>query len=522
MNELWLQLREVLPGIWRQRWWGLLTTLLLGTLGAIGVLAIPNKYEATARVYVDTQSVLKPLMAGLAVTPNVDQQVQMMARTLISRPNVERVIRMSDLDLKITDPKARESLVDALVKQIDFKPSGGNNLYSVAYRDSSPEASRKVVQALLSIFVESNLGDKRRDSEQARRFIDEQIAMYEKRLVDAETALKEFKVRNLAVMPNLANDYVNTASNAQKEADTARLDLRQLENSREALRRQLADEKQTFISGEGGSGGPSLPRQATELEQRVERSRKMLDELTLRFTEAHPDVINTRRMLKELEVSLEAERRAMAAGEVPRTSATTVIPNKVYQDIKVSLADTESKIAALRAKVADADARLAQARAASTTIPKIEAEYVQLTRDYDVNKKNYEALIARRESAAMSGDMESKSGVGEFRVIDPPRVAPQPVFPNRPLLLAGVLLASLAAGAGVAFLLSQLRPTFFDARSLRAYTGLPMLGTVSMLTDATARSRSRRSVLAYSTASLLYLMVFGALIAWYSMKMLVR
>jgi polysaccharide chain length determinant protein (PEP-CTERM system associated) len=203
-----------------------------------------------------------------------------------------------------------------------------------------------------------------------------------------------------------------------------------------------------------------------------------------------------------------------------RPGTTTVIPNKVYQDIKVSLADTESKIAALRARVADSDARLAQAKAASSTIPKIEAEYTQLNRDYDVNKKNYEALIGRRESAAMSGDMESKSGVGEFRVIDPPRVAPRPVSPNRPLLLAGVLLASLAAGAGVAFMLSQIKPTFFDSRSLRTYTGLPLLGSVSMLSDVATRARNRRSVLAFSTTSLLYLVLFGALIAWYATKML--
>jgi polysaccharide chain length determinant protein (PEP-CTERM system associated) len=162
MTQLWLQLRELLPALWRHRWWGLLTTLALGTLGAIGVMLIPNKYEATARVFVDTQSILKPLMAGLAVQPNVDQQVQMMARTLISRPNVERVMRMSDLDLKITDTREREQVVDMLIKKIEFKPSGGNNLYTVAYRDDSPEASRKVVQSLLSIFVESNLGDKLR------------------------------------------------------------------------------------------------------------------------------------------------------------------------------------------------------------------------------------------------------------------------------------------------------------------------------------------------------------------------
>ena len=62
-------------------------------------MRMPDLYEASARIYVDTQSVLKPLMQGLAVQPNVDQQVMILSRTLISRPNVEKLVRMADLDL---------------------------------------------------------------------------------------------------------------------------------------------------------------------------------------------------------------------------------------------------------------------------------------------------------------------------------------------------------------------------------------------------------------------------------------
>lgn len=520
MNELFLQLRELLPALWLKRWWGLATTLMLGIIGAAVVMAIPDKYEATARVFVDTQSILKPLMEGLAVQPNVDQQVLMMARTLISRPNVERVVRMSDLDLQTKSPQERERMVDELIKKVIFKPAGGSNLYSVAYRDENPDAARKVVQSLLSIFVESNLGDKRRDSDQARRFIDEQIALYQKKLTDAESALKDFKIRNLQVMPNMAEDYVTMAGNAQKELDLSRLELRQLENSREALRRQLAEEKPSFTSSDASSNLIAVSQ--TDTEKRLEFVRKQLDEMSLRYTDEHPDVINQRRVLKDLEVARAAEVKAAASSVAPRSSNSTVIPNKIYQDIKIAMAEIESKIGSARAKLADAEIRLNQSKAAAQTIPKIEAEFTQLNRDYDINKKNYEALVGRRESAAMSGDMESKSGIGEFRVIDPPRVAPRPVSPNRPLLLAGALAASIAAGFGVAFLLNQLKPTFFDGRSLRAYTNMPLLGSVSLLIDPLGRARNRKAVLAFSSSSVLYLTLFGALIAWHSLKLLAR
>jgi polysaccharide chain length determinant protein (PEP-CTERM system associated) len=511
------QARALLPGMWRHRWWGLLAAIAVGLAGVAIVLTIPPRYQATARVYVDTQSILKPLMQGLAVQPNVDQQVAMMARTLVNRPNVERVVRMADLDLQAGTPAERERLIDDLTRKILLRPAGAVNLYSIQYQDASPESARRVVQSLLSIFVESNLGDKRRDSEQARRFIDEQIAQYEKRLLEAETALKEFKIRNLSAMPNVSGDYVAMAGVAQKELDAARLDLRQLENSREALRRQLAEEKPTFTSSEAGEY-VSTPRGPSDTEVRLEAGRKRLDELLLRYTDDHPDVVNLRRMVRELETQVEAERKGQRRETAVRPSTTTVIPNKVYQDIKVQLAEVESKTAALRARVADAEQRLREARAAAQTVPKIEAEFTQLTRDYDVTKKNYEQLIARRESAALSVDMESKSGIGEFRVVDPPRVGAQPVSPQRPLLLGVVLAASVAAGVALTFVLSRIKPTFFDGRSLREFAGAPLLGTVSLVLDPAARTRSRWALAAFSTTGVTYLLAFGALIGWVAIR----
>src|SRR5690606_37473507 len=118
----WDNIRSMLPGLWKQRWWGLLAALAVGAAGIAVVALLPNRYEASARVYVDTQSILKPLMKDLAVQPNVDQQVQMMARTLINRPNVERVLRMADLDLQVRGPRDREELIDEMMKDIKFRP----------------------------------------------------------------------------------------------------------------------------------------------------------------------------------------------------------------------------------------------------------------------------------------------------------------------------------------------------------------------------------------------------------------
>jgi polysaccharide chain length determinant protein (PEP-CTERM system associated) len=487
MDDLIRQATTIFRGMWQYRWLGLAVAWLLGSLGAIAVLKIPDKYEASARIYVDTQSVLKPLMSGLTVQPNVDQQIMILSRTLISRPNVEKLVRMADLDLGTRSKEDMDSLVDELMKTLEIKSTNRDNLYTLAFRDPVPEKAKRVVQSLVSIFVESSLGSKQKDSDSAKKFIDEQIKGYEKKLEDAENRLKEFKLRNLALSSGDGKDYFARLGEVSASLNQARLDLREAENSRDALRRQILGEEPVLLpDSTDPSGGVSTP----ELDSRIETMKRSLDTLLQRYTEEHPDVVGTRRVIKELEEQKrqEAAARKKAGGG---NQINSINANPVYQQLKVSLGESEANVASLRVRVAEYEARYGHLHASMARMPEIEAEFAQLNRDYDVNKKNYESLVARRESATMSGEMEAASGVADFRLIDPPRVSPQPVAPNRLLLLPFTLLLALAGGAFAAFVAGQVRPTYFDSRTLREATGLPLLGCVSMLVDDSMKRRER-------------------------------
>ena len=199
MDEIIRQAITILRGMWKHRWLGLGVAWVVGALGVAVVLRIPDKCEASARIYVDTQSILKPLMSGLAIEPNVDQQIMVLSRTLISRPNIEKLVRMADLDLNIKSKQAQEALVDQLMTSLTIKSTSRDNLYTLAYSDAQPERAKKVVQSLVSIFVESSLGDKRKDTDSAIKFIDDQILVYQKKLEEAENRLKEFKLKNIAM-----------------------------------------------------------------------------------------------------------------------------------------------------------------------------------------------------------------------------------------------------------------------------------------------------------------------------------
>ncbi|MDO8287614.1 MAG: Wzz/FepE/Etk N-terminal domain-containing protein, partial [Parvibaculum sp.] len=243
MDELISQILTIARGMWKHRWLGLLVAWVVTGIGSVVVLSVPDKYEATARIFVDTQSILKPLMSGLTVQPNIEQQVAMLSRTLISRPNVEKLIRMADLDLKSQSKGAQDALIDNLMKTLQIQNVGRDNLYVLSYRDSSPDKAKRVIQSLVSIFVESSLGNTRQDSNAAKIFIDEQIKAYVAKLEEAETRLKEYKVRNIETQTADGKDMAGQLSAVSSQLSQARLELREAETARDAAKNQLEAEK---------------------------------------------------------------------------------------------------------------------------------------------------------------------------------------------------------------------------------------------------------------------------------------
>lgn len=511
MDEILGQILEALRGVWRRRWFGLAVAWLAAIAGAVALMRVPDRFEASARIFVDTQSVLKPLMSGLTIQPDISDRIAMLARTLITRPNIEKLIGDADLAILAKSDRDRDRLVDGLMQEIKLVNAGRENLYNVTYRDSDKQRAQRVVQSLTNMFVESGVGGKRRDAEAARRFIDEQIQSYEKKLEEAENRLKEFKLRNLGYSSGGGQDFFARMSAASDELAKARLELRSAEQSRDALKRELAGEDPVLLPEPSSISTTAVP----ELDSRLETLHKQLDEQLRRYTDAHPDVVATQALIAQLEEQRrkELDARKRARGSRPALSAAT---NPVFQRIKIALAESEANVASLQGRVAELQSRLDHLRSSASSVPQIEAELVQLNRDYDILRKNYDSLVSRRESASMSEDVDASARLAEFRIIDPPRVSPKPIFPNRTVLAPVVLLAALALGALVSLGVDQFFPTVNSARLLRELGHRPVLGSVTLFRDAGTLRRERTRNLLFGGALSSIVVAFGAWITWMS------
>ena len=498
MAEITAVLLNFLKAIGKYRWHAVVITWIVALIGWAVILRLPNQYEASARVYVDTQSILKPLLSNMTTVPNLEQQVMFMRRTLISRPNVERLMRMVDLDVKAKDTKEHDKIVDELMSQIKVTGTERDDIYTLTYVSDNPKLGKDIVASLLTIFVEGSFSGKKQDSEKAVQFIDDQIKTYEERLAAAENSLKEFKLKNLGMLPGGGSgtgDFGGQLQTATDQLSQAKLELAEAEQARNAIRRQI-------------DGEPAKPGTVTvdptlvdpELEARIGQAQKNLDNLRLQFTEQHPDVIANRRLLDQL-----MAQKADLAKNKKRSLDPGASYSPMLQQLNVSLSQAEARVASMRARVAEYENRVARLRNQSTTAPEIEAQFAQLNRDYNVNRENYQKLVERRESARLSGDLSSATDMLQFRVIDPPTVPNHPSGPNRLRLFSLVFVGALVAGLAVAFLMSQLRPTFLSQSTLR--DGLPVLGSIGMNWTPEQTVKRKRRLVALASSVLL---LFGA------------
>jgi polysaccharide chain length determinant protein (PEP-CTERM system associated) len=495
--------RRVVRAARKHRWLALGVAALALLVCALVIRVVPDRYKASAQVYVDTDTVLKPLMAGLTFQPDIDEQLHILARTLVSRSNVERLVQTPALRFEVDGVAAREALVTRLMHDIKVQPTGAGNLFEISYRGDSPERAQRLVEATLELFTHAGPNAKRRDSEDAGRFIEAQIADYDAKLREAENRLKEFKLRHFGVSGQSHEDFFTRMSGLTEEVNRLRLQLNSALQSRDAYRRELAVEEELPPELAPRSHGPALQAAI----DRLDAQKKHLDELRNRFTESHPEVIATRDVAASMEADVkrrrEAEEQTLARfGKSAKGSA-----GPVYQRLRILLAEAEAQVASLRSQLEVKQAGLERVRALAGRMPQVEAEFAQLNRDYDVIRKNYDQMVARRESAKLGEKLDESSRLAEFRVIDPPTVSRWPVFPSKVYLALLTLLLAPAAGLAAAWVADRARPTVDDERALRALSGRPVLGTVALSPVGKVRRRQQIATLGFAAAAVALFML---------------
>ncbi len=518
MDSIRLLLSQYLRAAWRRRWMGMIVAWLICGLGWAGIYTIKNQYESTARLFVDADAVLTPLLRGLAADSAPTTQLEILQRTLLSRPNMEKLVSKTDLDLSLNSPSDRERLLTRLAMDIKVNPQT-KNLFTITYRDKSPKLAHDVVQTLLTIFVESATGGSRSDMENARRFLERQIQSYEQQLRAAEKRRADFRARYIEILPADNNPNVPALEGARSAAAALEGRLQDLLISRDALKQEVENTPPMLVVESGGLTGLS-PLSGPVAKSKIQEAEDQLRLLLLKDTEAHPDVIAQRKLIESFknapkEGPSAAETAAKDAAGREAAAANTIkrsVPNQVYDQLKVKLIEADTAIITLQRQRDDAVRYRDRLEKVQREQPGLIAEYQNMDRDYNVLRRNYDELLGRLQSANIAQAADTQADKVKLQVIDPPEIPRLPVTPNRMLLVTGVLIAGLGGGLGVTVLFGQLDRSFSTVDDLRKL-GLPVLGGISVLGLIPLRQRLMMALRFCAAVSVL-VAIYGGLVIY--------
>lgn len=502
-------LAELRP-YWRRRWVAILCAWGFALLGWIVVAVLPNRYEAMTRIYVETENLLTPLLRNIAVQADIQRQLEVLQRTLLNRNNMAKVAHATDLDLDAQTDLEKEQLYEALAKKVTVKAEG-QNLFSVGFSNGNPQLAKKVVETLLNIFVETNLGQNRTSMESARTFLENQITEYETKLKQADQRLADYKTQHYDVLAATGANFMGRLDSSRQNMMAAKTKLENVMLMRDQIRAGLAttpqflsvdSSPQVVINGAGGNTGGTA-------RARVQQLKRELANLQSKFTDQHPDVTAAKRALESAEAELEADQNAPPATAAHAGDHGSV-SNPVYEQLRVRLIQAEGEVAQETSQLKSIKEEVERLEGLAVTAPRIEADLTDLSRETGVLKAKYEELLGRRESARISEAVETSGDKVQFRIIEAPQVPAAPSFPNRPLFASLVLVAGIGFGCGVVFLLHKIDDTVGSGAAIAEEFNVRVLGSVSKVENPTRMAERRRSGKRFAIAT-------GSLVGTYAL-----
>jgi protein tyrosine kinase modulator len=493
---------ELVVETWRRRKWvGILVFSAVFAVVASLLIWLPDVYRAAATVLIERQQVSEAFVRP-SVTAELETRIQTIREEIMSRARLTDLITHFDLypDLKqkgvpldlMVEQMRRDIQLDLNGVEQQLGGRGATIAFTVSYTGREPQTVARVANMLASFYVEENTKARERQATQTAEFLKAQLASIKKELDDQDNQANDFKLRHISELPqqveaNLASlERLNTQVRLNGENQIRALDRR------ERVEKQLAE------------ADPATTSAQTPAAAQLAKLRLELSALRRQFTDDYPDVVRTRLELASLEEQV--------AESAPRPNSTATLTDQTRGRLGQNLKDIDAEIASLKDEERTLRQDIGGYEQRVESAPKRQQELQELSRDYATTKERYDTLLKRYEEAQLAESLEQGPNVEQFRILDPALPPRGSAAPNRlRLSLVGFILGlGLAVGAMLAT--ERLDGTFHSVTDLRAFTTIPILVSIPMISTATD-ARRRRYRLAWTAISViagLALIVAGA------------
>jgi len=456
--------------------------LLVCVAGWAFVFLMPDKFESKAKVHIDSSTVIRPLMRGMVIDPDISSLIRIIQQLMFTRPNLEKIIQLSELKPEAINGLISNDYLEEFKKDITISAARDRDIFDIGYASTNPEVAQSVVQAVLTVFSEQAQGKALADASDAQRFIEQQIRDYEIRLQEAEKAKEDFKRANIDYLSGEADQF-QMLNQLKEQLNVALQNLQQAE----ARRNVIAEQLKTIQESDEDWGVTNLSESASVEDSRIAELKNKKTDLLIKYTDNHPDIVAIDRLIE----SLEQEKLQSSKSENGEFDliGPQKMSNPYVQTLKISHDNASADVASSQALVDSIKNRIGRLQQGLNERLAIETEMKNLNRDYETINSQYSELLERRERAHITEQVDDQASRLKFKIADPPTKPTKPSAPNRKLFYSVVLAGGIVAGFGIAFLMYFIRPVFMSARQVRVVTGLPTLGSISLTNEAESKAR---------------------------------
>jgi len=493
-------------GILKYKWVALITAWIVCVIGWVVVAMLPNMYASEAKVRVETRTMLQPLLRGMTIQTDITSLLRIMRSLMFTDTNIEQIINLTNLKEKIKSPEELQGLITDLKKDIQIS-GGSDEIFAIKYEADDPNTAKNVVQAVLTVFSEQTQQSTLAGADKASQFIDDQIHEYETRLRNAEKAVENFKRVNLKFLPGQGNDNIGEIRALKAGLEAAKLELDQELSKKESLKKQLDE---SLASDEEWGLITENETTQTQEDMKIAELEKTKDELLIKYTRNHPQVVYIDKILEKIKkTNAEKKSKISSVGVID----SAIKSNPYLQTIKVEINSIDANIAAINSLIKAFEQQLNKSQDDLNLRLSAETEYHNLNRDYEAIKKNYEHLLASRETVTLSKKVDDQADALKFKISDPPNLPLKPSSPNRILLFSIVLVVGIGFGIALAFGIYLLRPVVMSLAQAREISGLPILGTISLKIHPLQAKKNKNDILVFSSVLVALLTVYLGFIA---------
>ncbi len=500
-----LKPEQILEIVMRQRWTLILPVCFFLTIGFLYTITADKVYQAATTVLIQPQKVPEGIVQSIVSTDH-QRRIATISKLILSRTNLEKIIKEFNLyqeeeekemylEDKITDLRGR-----ILVEQ-NSRDRSGTEAFSISfYYRNSPELVMKVVNKLATIFMDENLKVRESQAIGTSEFLESELKKIKEKLEAREKELADYRTAYMGGLPDELETNLRTLDRLQLQYSDALNTLRENQNAIAILNgqisrlRELSQNSNVTIQPDGSIVG--TPDESSDQHQ-YDLWKKQLDDLLLKYTEKHPEVIKTRKKITSLKEKLEkAKTEKEKVGSEGENSNSASPENEILFQHEFNLKQLEKETQNIKTNLSQIEKKMEIHQQRVEDTPQREQELQSIRRDYNNIRESYNSLLARRLEAELAVNMEKKQKGEQFRIVDYAKSPEKPISPDVKKNFMLSLILGLGLGGGIIFLLELLNPAIRTEEQIKEGVGLPILASIPPLEKPWDRTKKRIELVA--------------------------